>query len=138
MGATKPGQMNFVLNEPLGVVVHILPFNYPIVLLAWRGGRAGGRQHLHRQAQRADSARDAAPWRGLRRLFGRGLHVVTATGSGAGRLVEHPGTDMIAFTGSVAVGSRIMAAAAPRIKKLLLEASVDPIPSSSWVMQSST
>jgi betaine-aldehyde dehydrogenase len=49
------------------------------------------------------------------------FNVITALGAGSARLVEHPGTDMIAFTGSVATGSRIMAAAAPRIKKLLLE-----------------
>lgn len=36
VGATKPGQMNIILNEPLGVVAHILPFNYPLVLLAWQ------------------------------------------------------------------------------------------------------
>ena len=34
--------MNLVLYEPLGVVVHILPFNYPIVLLAWQVAAALG------------------------------------------------------------------------------------------------
>ena len=46
---------------------------------------------------------------------------MTATGAGAARLVEHPGTDMIAFTGSVAPARGSWPAAAPRIKKLLLE-----------------
>src|SRR5919106_6947534 len=36
VGPTKRGQMNLVLNEPVGVVTHILPFNYPLVLLAWQ------------------------------------------------------------------------------------------------------
>ncbi len=122
VGATKPGQLNFVLNEPLGVVVHILPFNYPIVLLAWQAAAAlaAGNACIVKPSEqtplatlRLGSVFDHLP-AGL-------FNVLTATGDGAARLVEHPGTDMIAFTGSVAVGSRIMAAAAPRIKKLLLE-----------------
>ncbi|HEY2259233.1 MAG TPA: aldehyde dehydrogenase family protein [Solirubrobacteraceae bacterium] len=121
-GATKPGQLNFVLNEPLGVVAHILPFNYPIVLLAWQvaAALAAGNACIVKPSEqtplatlRLGSVFDHLP-PGL-------FNVITATGRGAAQLVEHPGTDMIAFTGSVAVGSRIMAAAAPRIKKLLLE-----------------
>jgi betaine-aldehyde dehydrogenase len=121
-GATKPGQLNFVLNEPLGVVTHILPFNYPIVLMAWQvaAALAAGNACIVKPSEqtplatlRLGSVFDHLP-PGL-------FNVVTATGRGAAGLVEHPGTDMIAFTGSVAVGSRIMAAAAPRIKKLLLE-----------------
>lgn len=122
VGATKPGQMNFVLNEPLGVVVHILPFNYPIALLAWRvaAALAAGNACIAKPSEQTPLATLR-----LGELFSPlpagAFNVVTATGAGAGRLVEHTGTDMVAFTGSVAVGSRIMAAAAPRIKKLLLE-----------------
>src|SRR6185312_12417621 len=36
VGATKPNQMNVVLNEPIGVVAHIMPYNYPLALLAWQ------------------------------------------------------------------------------------------------------
>src|SRR4051794_21601811 len=121
-GATKPGQLNFVLNEPLGVVAHILPFNYPIVLLAWQvaAALAAGNACIVKPSEqtplatlRLGSVFDHLP-PGL-------FNVVTATGGGAARLVEHPGTDMIAFTGSVAGGARVMAAPAPRVKKLLLE-----------------
>jgi acyl-CoA reductase-like NAD-dependent aldehyde dehydrogenase len=121
-GATKPGQLNFVLNEPLGVVAHILPFNYPIVLMAWQvaAALAAGNACIVKPSEQTPLATLR-----LGRVFDHlppGLfNVLTATGEGSARLVEHPGTDMIAFTGSVAVGSRIMAAAAPRIKKLLLE-----------------
>lgn len=122
VGATKPGQMNFVLNEPLGVVVHILPFNYPIVLLAWQvaAALAAGNTCIVKPSEQTPLA-TLRLGEVFSPLPAGVFNVVTATGSGAGRLVEHPGTDMIAFTGSVAVGSRIMAAAAPRIKKLLLE-----------------
>jgi betaine-aldehyde dehydrogenase len=122
VGPTKPGQLNFVLNEPLGVVVHILPFNYPIVLMAWQvaAALAAGNACIVKPSEQT-------PLTTLRlgELFSDlppGIfNVVTALGGGSSQLVEHPGTDMIAFTGSVAVGSRVMAAAAPRIKKLLLE-----------------
>jgi acyl-CoA reductase-like NAD-dependent aldehyde dehydrogenase len=122
VGATKPGQLNFVLNEPLGVVVHILPFNYPIVLMAWQvaAALAAGNACIVKPSEQT-------PLTTLRlgevfsHLPSGTFNVVTARGGGSAQLVEHPGTDMIAFTGSVAVGSRVMAAAAPRIKKLLLE-----------------
>ena len=122
VGATKPGQLNFVLDEPLGVVAHIFPFNYPIVLLAWQvaAALAAGNACIVKPSEQTPLATLK-----LGEVFGHlppGLfNVVTATGAGSAQLVEHPGTDMIAFTGSVAVGSRIMSAAAPRIKKLLLE-----------------
>lgn len=122
VGPTKPGQMNVVLHEPLGVVVHILPYNYPIVLLAWQAAAAlaAGNTCIVKPSE-------LTPLATLRlgevfsHLPAGVFNVVTAAGEGSSRLVEHPGTDMIAFTGSVATGSRIMAAAAPRIKKLLLE-----------------
>lgn len=122
VGATKPGQLNFILDEPLGVVAHIFPFNYPIVLLAWQvaAALAAGNACIVKPSEQTPLATLK-----LGEVFEPlppGLfNVVTAAGDGSARLVEHPGTDMIAFTGSVAVGSRIMAAAAPRIKKLLLE-----------------
>src|ERR1700750_3095355 len=121
VGATKPAQMIFVLYEPLGVVVHILPFNYPIVLLAWQVAAAlgAGNNCIVKPSEQTPLATLK-----LGEVFSHlppgVFNVVTARGEGAARLVDHPGTDMIAFTGSVAVGSRIMAGAAPRIKKLPL------------------
>jgi acyl-CoA reductase-like NAD-dependent aldehyde dehydrogenase len=121
-GATKPGQLNFVLNEPLGVVAHILPFNYPIVLMAWQvaAALAAGNACIVKPSEQTPLA--TLRLGGVFSDLPAGVfNLVTATGAGAAQLVEHPDTDMIAFTGSVATGSRIMAAAAPRIKKLLLE-----------------
>ncbi len=122
VGPTKPGQMNVVLHEPLGVVAAIFPYNYPIVLLAWQvaAALATGNTVICKPSE-------LTPLATLRlgEVFSHlppgVFNVITATGEGSARLVEHEGTDMIAFTGSVATGSRIMAAAAPRIKKLLLE-----------------
>ena len=122
VGPTKPGQMNFVLHEPLGVVAHILPFNYPILLLAWQvaASLAVGNTAIVKPSELTPLAtlRLGEIWSHLPAGV---FNVITASGQGSGALVEHPHTNMIAFTGSVATGSRIMAAAAPRIKKLLLE-----------------
>lgn len=122
VGPTKPGQLNLVLKEPVGVVAGIYPFNYPILLMAWQvsAALAVGNACVVKPSE-------LTPLATLRlgEVFAHlppGLfNVVTAGSAGSGRLVEHPGTDMIAFTGSVATGARIMAAAAPRVKKLLLE-----------------
>ena len=122
VGPTKRGQMNLVLNEPVGVVTHILPFNYPLVLLAWQvpAALAAGNTCIVKPAEQVPLSTlklgeifDCLP--------AGTFNVVTAGGERSARLVDHPDTNMIAFTGSVATGSKIMAAAAPRIKKLLLE-----------------
>ena len=39
-GATVPGQFHFAIKEPLGTIVIILPFNYPLVLLCWEAAAA--------------------------------------------------------------------------------------------------
>jgi acyl-CoA reductase-like NAD-dependent aldehyde dehydrogenase len=122
VGPTKPGQMNVILNEPVGVVAHILPFNYPLVLLAWQvpAALATGNTCIVKPAVQTPLSTLK-----LGEIFeplpAGTFNVVTADAEGSARLVEHPGTNMIAFTGSVATGSKVMAAAAPRIKKLLLE-----------------
>jgi betaine-aldehyde dehydrogenase len=122
VGPTKPGQMNVILNEPVGVVAHILPFNYPLVLLAWQvpAALATGNTCIVKPAEQTPLSTLK-----LGEVFSclppGTFNVVTAGAEGSARLVEHRGTDMIAFTGSVATGSKVMAAAAPRIKKLLLE-----------------
>ena len=122
VGATKPGQMNLVLHEPLGVVAHILPYNYPIVLMAWQvaSALAVGNTCIVKPSELTPltTLRLGEVWSHLPPGV---FNVITASGAGSAMLVEHRRTDMIAFTGSVATGSRIMAAAAPRIKKLLLE-----------------
>jgi acyl-CoA reductase-like NAD-dependent aldehyde dehydrogenase len=122
VGPTKPGQMNLVLHEPLGVVAHIFPYNYPLVLLAWQvpAALATGNTCIVKPSELTPLA--TLKLGEVFSVLPAGVfNVVTATGPGSAKLVEHPHTSMIAFTGSVATGSKIMTAAAPRIKKLLLE-----------------
>jgi acyl-CoA reductase-like NAD-dependent aldehyde dehydrogenase len=116
-------QINFVRKEPYGVVVCIVPWNYPLLLLSWKvaPALAAGNTVVVKPSEETPLstlmlAEDFA-------LFGDGVvNIVTGYGAEVGEpLVTHPGTSLIAFTGSVATGRLIAQAAAPHLKKLNLE-----------------
>jgi len=124
----QPGQMNLVLREPLGVIVSILPFNYPILLLTWQvaAALATGNTCIIKPSELTPMTALA-----LARIFDHlpagVFNVVTCGAEGSSYLVAHPGTHMVAFTGSVPTGRKIMQAATERMKPLLLElGSSDP------------
>ncbi len=120
-----PDERVLVVKEPVGVVVAIPPFNYPITLLTFKLGPA-------LIAGCAVVAKPAAetPLTTLRLAqifhdvgFPPGvLNVVTGRGSEIGQaLVEHPIPRKVSFTGGVGTGKRIAAAAAQTNKRLTLE-----------------
>jgi len=117
-------QMNFVMKEPYGVVVCIVPWNYPLLLMAWKVAPAlmAGNAVVIKPSENtplstlrlAEVAFSELP-RGI-------VNVITGFGPEAGEpLVAHPNTHVIAFTGSVATGKRIARLAAERVKKVNLE-----------------
>src|SRR2546427_1008846 len=121
--SAEPGQLNLVLKEPLGVVGCIVPFNYPLMLLAWKvaPALAAGNTVVIKPAS-------ATPLLtlDLHRVFDhlpKGVvNIITGPGAEAGdALVKHPDVPCIAFTGSTAVGRQIYRLGAERIKKLHLE-----------------
>jgi len=117
--------IGLVLREPLGVVGIVTPWNYPLVIgserMPWALG-AGCTVVIKPSEFTSGStirfgelAREAGLPDGV-------VNVVTGYGNPAGQLLaEHPGTDMIAFTGSQRVGRQIGAFAAPTIKRIGLE-----------------
>lgn len=117
-------QFNFVMKEPYGVVACIVPFNYPLLLLAWKmaPALAAGNTVILKPA-------NETPLSTLRLVelafdhFPAGVvNVITGDGPRAGEpLVTHPAVPVIAFTGSTAVGQRIARLAAERIKRTHLE-----------------
>jgi betaine-aldehyde dehydrogenase len=119
-----PAQFNFVLEEPWGVVGCIVPWNYPLLLLAWKlaPALAAGNTVVIKPSE-------FTPLTTLRMVevafgdFPPGVvNVVTGYGAETGEpLVTHPDVRMIAFTGSLATGQRIATLAAPMMKKLHLE-----------------
>lgn len=116
-------QINFVRKEPFGVVVAIVPWNYPLLLLSWKVAAAlaaGNTMVIKPSEETPLSTLMLAEDFGL---FGRGVvNIITGFGPEVGEpLVVHRDTSLIAFTGSVETGRLIARAAAPHLKKLNLE-----------------
>jgi betaine-aldehyde dehydrogenase len=119
-----PDQINFVIKEPYGVVACIIPWNYPLLLLAWKLAPA-----LAAGSTVVIKPSEFTPLTTLRLAeiafdhFPPGVvNIVTGYGPEVGEtLVKHPNVPLIAFTGSVETGQRIATIAAPMMKKLHLE-----------------
>ena len=119
------GEKMIVTREPVGVVVAITPFNYPITLLTFKLGAAlmAGCTMVAKPAE--DTPLSTLM---LAQLFHRAglpdgvFNVVTGRGSGVGKaMIEHPVPRKIAFTGGTAAGKAIAAVAIQTMKRLTLE-----------------
>ena len=123
--ASGPDVLDFTLRDPFGVVGRLIPFNHPLMFAASRIAApllAGNTVVLKPSEQTSLSALRLGEL--ARPVLPPGvLNVVTGTGDVVGeRLVAHPDVPRIAFTGSEAVGRRILArAAATAIKTVTLE-----------------
>jgi acyl-CoA reductase-like NAD-dependent aldehyde dehydrogenase len=123
-----PHQLNFTIKEPYGVVAAIVPFNFPLLLMAWKVAPAlAAGNTLVCKPPHQNPLSNLLMARCYDGLPPGVVNVVTG-GPGTGEaLVGHPGVDLIAFTGSVAAGRRIAAQAGHELKKVNLElGSVDP------------
>ena len=113
------------VREPLGVVAAIIPWNYPLLMAAWKVApalAAGCTVVLKPSELTPLTAMELGAIAEEVGLPPGVLNIVTGFGPDAGQpLCEHPGVDKIAFTGSVPTGSKLMAMAARDIKKISLE-----------------
>ncbi len=122
-----PGQrfFNYTLREPVGVVGQIIPWNFPLLMAAWKLGAAlaCGNTVVLKPAEQT-------PLSALRlgELFEEAgfppgvVNIVTGFGEAAGAAIAaHPDLDKVAFTGSTEVGRLIMRAAAGNLKRVSLE-----------------
>ncbi|XP_054001280.1 aldehyde dehydrogenase 1A1 [Hylaeus anthracinus] len=129
LGDTIPSDGNFVTftrKEPVGVVGQIIPWNYPLFMLAWKWGPAlaTGCTIVLKPAEQtplsalycAALAREAGFPPGV-------VNVITGYGPTAGAAIaEHPDIRKVAFTGSTDIGHIIMAASAKtNLKRVSLE-----------------
>src|SRR5579862_2009039 len=116
---------SYTLREPLGVVGQIIPWNFPLLMAAWKLGPAlaTGNCVVLKPAEQtpltalklAELIAEAGVPEGV-------VNVVTGFGETAGAaLAAHNDVDKVAFTGSTEVGKLIVAAAAGNLKKLTLE-----------------
>lgn len=111
--------------EPIGVAGQIIPWNYPLLMAAWKVApalAAGATAVLKPSELTPLTALELAGAADRIGLPAGVLNIVTGLGADAGSpLTLHPGVDKLAFTGSVPTGSKIMAAAASDIKNISLE-----------------
>ncbi|HVB39045.1 MAG TPA: aldehyde dehydrogenase family protein [Vicinamibacterales bacterium] len=121
----KGNYLTYTLREPIGVVAAIVPWNFPLLLTAWKvaPALAAGNTVVIKPASQtpltalalADIALEVGLPPGV-------LNVITGPGSKVGQMiVEHPGIDKIAFTGDTSTGKQIMRGAADTLKHITLE-----------------
>jgi acyl-CoA reductase-like NAD-dependent aldehyde dehydrogenase len=125
MGPAVAGHLNYTLKLPLGVVVSIQPFNYPMTLLAWEGAAAlaCGNAVIAKPSEYT-SITTLMFAEAFNKHLPPGLfQVLTGAGEVGRKLVEHPGTNMIAFTGSVPTGRAIARQCGDMMKPTLIETS---------------
>ena len=122
-----PGQkyFSYTLKEPVGVVGQIIPWNFPLLMAAWKLApvlATGNTVVLKPAEQTPLSALRLAEIIQEVGLPDGVLNVVTGDGEGAGApLAAHDEVDKVAFTGSTEVGKMIVQAAAGNLKKVTLE-----------------
>ncbi|AUW45845.1 aldehyde dehydrogenase family protein [Rhizobium leguminosarum] len=113
------------VREPIGVAGAIIPWNYPLLMAAWKvaPALAAGCTIVLKPAELTSlTALELAAIADEAGLPPGVLNIVTGAGSVAGQaIIDHRQVDKLAFTGSGPVGSKIMAAAARDIKRVSLE-----------------
>jgi phenylacetaldehyde dehydrogenase len=121
-----PGQfLSYTVKEPVGVVGQIIPWNFPLLMAAWKiaPALAAGCTIVLKAAEQtpmtalrlAEIIQEAGVPAGV-------VNILTGFGETAGAaLAAHPDVDKIAFTGSTEVGKLIVQAAAGNLKKVSLE-----------------
>ena len=128
MGETIPvkgNHLTYTLREPIGVVAAIVPWNFPLLLAAWKvaPALACGNTVILKPASQTPLTAIALGEIAMEVGLPPGvLNVITGPGSSVGQaLVEHAGIDKIAFTGDTSTGKAIMRSAADTLKKITLE-----------------
>jgi betaine-aldehyde dehydrogenase len=124
-----PHQLNFTIKEPYGVVAAIVPFNFPLLLMAWKVAPAlAAGNTVVAKPPHQNPLSNLMMARAYQHLPPGVVNVVTGDGRGAGEaLLQHPEVDLVAFTGSTEVGRHIAAEAGRQLKKVNLElGGIDP------------
>jgi len=121
----NPAVVSRVVREPVGVCALIAPWNYPMLQMSWKlaPALAAGNTVVCKPSEVTPLstvhmvrlvAEAGAPDGVVNLLLGDGAVVGAA-------MVEHPDVDLVSFTGGLATGRRIMAMAAPDVKRVALE-----------------
>ncbi len=123
-GEYLPGYTSMVRRDPIGVVASIAPWNYPLMMAAWKiaPAIAAGNTVVLKPSEQtplstlklAKIASEVLPEGVLNVVVGRGESVGNA-------LINHPKVAMISLTGDIATGKKVLTAAAKSVKRTHLE-----------------
>jgi len=118
-------QLSMTIKEPVGVVAQIIPWNFPLLLSFWKIAPAlvAGCTIVLKPAELTScTIFEIARLCTKAGLPDGVLNIVPGKGEVAGQaLVEHPGIDKVAFTGSTSVGKLVMKTASESVKRVTLE-----------------
>ena len=123
-GSYMEGHTSMIRRDPIGVVASIAPWNYPIMMMAWKlaPALAGGNTLVMKPSEQTPLTALAFA-KILADILPEGVvNVITGQGSSVGNtLVNHPDVDMISITGDVATGKKVLMAASKGVKRTHLE-----------------
>ncbi|MFC0218211.1 aminobutyraldehyde dehydrogenase [Pseudochelatococcus lubricantis] len=119
-----PGHTSMVRRDPVGIVGSIAPWNYPLMMMAWKiaPAVAGGNTVVFKPSEQTPltALRMARLLAGI--LPEGVVNIVLGRGESVGNgLINHPGIDMVSITGDVATGKKVLQAAAKTVKRTHLE-----------------
>ncbi len=121
---SAPNMHCYTRREPVGVCAQIIPWNFPLLMAAWKLGPAlaAGCTVVLKPAEQTPLSALRIGELALEVGFPPGvLNVLTGDGSTGAALVDSPGIDKVAFTGSTVVGREIGAKAGRALKRVTLE-----------------
>lgn len=124
-GASRPGfSNNFKVYEPVGVCAQIIPWNFPLVMAAWKIGPviASGCTTVLKSAQEtpvtasilAEIIHEVGVPKGV-------VNIITGGAKEGEHLLKNPKVSKVAFTGSTQIGRKIMQSAGANLQKISLE-----------------
>ena len=123
-GEYLPGFTSMIRRDPIGIVASIAPWNYPLMMMAWKLAPAigGGNTVVFKPSEQtpltalklATILADVLPEGVVNVVLGRGESVGNA-------LINHPKVNMISITGDIATGKKVLQAAAKSVKRTHLE-----------------
>jgi betaine-aldehyde dehydrogenase len=128
LGSVNPvpdNALSLSIREPMGVAGQIIPWNFPLLMAAWKlaPALAAGCTCVLKPAEETPlTILEVARWFAEIGFPPGVINIVTGFGQTAGApLVSHPGVDKIAFTGSRQVGISILQSAAEQVKRVTME-----------------
>ena len=122
---SRANAFTYTLREPVGVVAAIVPWNFPLLLAAWKiaPALATGNTVIWKPASQTTlSALRVGELMVEAGVPAGVVNILAGSGPVVGMgLVQHPGVDKVAFTGSTSVGKDVMRNAADGVKRITLE-----------------